>query len=65
MLVLEGEQGLGKSTVFEILAGSGLANWASSMARIHGKLAGVWIVEIELAGLKKSDETVMFPDGTL
>jgi len=61
MLVLEGEQGLGKSTVFEILAGS----WFTELGKFDGKdsaekLAGVWIVEIpELAGLKKSDvETV-------
>jgi predicted P-loop ATPase len=61
MLVLEGEQGIGKSTVFEILAG----NWFDELGKFDGKdsaekLAGVWIVEIaELAGLKKSDvETV-------
>jgi predicted P-loop ATPase len=61
MLVLEGEQGIGKSSVFEILAG----DWFDELGKFDGKdsaekLAGVWILEIsELAGLKKSDvETV-------
>jgi hypothetical protein len=61
MLVLEGDQGIGKSTVFEILAGP----WFDELGKFDGKdsaekLAGVWIVEIaELAGLNKSDvETV-------
>ena len=61
MLVLEGPQGIGKSSIFEILAGG----YFSELNKFDGKepaekLAGRWLIEVgELAGLRKSDvETV-------
>ena len=64
VLVLNGEQGLGKSTFFAIIGGK----WYSDSLTISDmkdktaaeKLGGYWIMEIgELAGLKKMDvETV-------
>ncbi len=61
MLVLEGPQGIGKSSIFEILAGG----YFGELNKFDGKepaekLAGRWIIEVgELAGLRKSDvETV-------
>ena len=61
MLVLEGPQGIGKSSIFEILAGG----YFGELNKFDGKepaekLAGRWVIEVgELAGLRKSDvETV-------
>lgn len=58
-LVLEGQQGIGKSSALEVLAGMG---WFSDTPVVFGEkdsyeaLRGVWIYELaELAALRKSD----------
>lgn len=60
MLILEGEQGLGKSSLFRILASE---DWFSDHCPIHSDsktfieaTQGKWILEVgELSSLKKSD----------
>jgi len=58
MLVLVGEQGIGKSHFYEVLAGKWFSN---SFTTVQGKEAmeqiqGVWIMEIgELSGFKKAE----------
>ena len=61
VLILEGDQGIGKSTVFAVLANG----WLDELNTFSGKeaaekLDGVWIIEIaELAAMRRSDvETV-------
>ena len=60
MLILEGEQGLRKSTALKLLAG-GDEYFADSLPNMHDKdakmlLHGNWLIEVgELAGLSKSD----------
>ncbi len=61
VLILEGDQGIGKSTVFAVLANG----WSDELNTFSGKeaaekLDGVWIIEIaELAAMRRSDvETV-------
>ena len=61
VLILEGNQSIGKSTVFRVLANS----WSDELNTFSGKeaaekLDGVWIIEIaELAAMRRSDvETV-------
>ena len=61
VLVLDGEQGIGKSTIVRDLAGSNYYSETLSLADMESKagaekLQGVWIAEIgELAGMKKMD----------
>ena len=61
MLILEGNQGIGKSTVFRVLANS----WSDELNTFGGKeaaekLDGVWIIEIaELAAMRRSDVETM------
>jgi putative DNA primase/helicase len=64
MLVLNGAQGIGKSTLFSKLGGQWFSD-ALSIADMRDKTAaeklqGYWIVEIgELAGIKKVDEETL------
>ena len=64
MLVLNGPQGIGKSTLFHRLGGKWFSD-ALSIADMRDKTAaeklqGYWIVEIgELAGIKKVDEETL------
>lgn len=64
MLVLNGPQGIGKSTLFAKLAGGWFSD-SLSIADMRDKTAaeklqGYWIVEIgELAGIKKIDEETL------
>jgi predicted P-loop ATPase len=61
VLVLDGEQGIGKSTIVKDLVGSDYYSETLSLADMESKagaekLQGVWIAEIgELAGMKKAD----------
>lgn len=61
VLVLDGEQGIGKSTIVKDLVGSEYYSETLSLADMESKagaekLQGVWIAEIgELAGMKKAD----------
>lgn len=61
MLVTDGPQGIGKSTLFKILAGEEFYSDTLSLTDMDDKsgaekLQGFWIVEIgELAGMKKAD----------
>ena len=61
MLVLDGAQGIGKSTIFRELAGDRYFSETLSLTDMNDKsaaekLQGNWIVEIgELAGMKKAD----------
>ncbi len=61
VLVLDGEQGIGKSTIVKDLAGSDYYSESLSLTDVNDKsaaekLQGFWIVEIgELAGMKKAD----------
>ena len=61
VLVLDGAQGIGKSTVFRMLAGDRYYAETLSLTDMSDKtgsekLQGVWFVEIgELAGMKKAD----------
>ncbi len=61
MLVLDGEQGIGKSTLFKELAGEEYFSDSVQLSDMDGKTAaekiqGFWICEIaELAGMKKAD----------
>jgi predicted P-loop ATPase len=61
MLILEGEQGLGKSSVFQLLAGRWFTDSLSltdlSRDKVAAeKLQGSWICEVaELAGMAKAD----------
>jgi predicted P-loop ATPase len=61
VLVLDGEQGIGKSTIVKDLVGSEYYSETLSLADMESKagaekLQGVWIAEIgELAGIKKAD----------
>ncbi|MBQ9030127.1 MAG: hypothetical protein IJV41_02400 [Oscillospiraceae bacterium] len=61
MLVLDGEQGIGKSTLFKELAGSEYFSDSLQLSDMDSKSAaekiqGFWICEIaELAGMKKAD----------
>ena len=61
VLVLDGEQGIGKSTLFRELAGDEFYSETLSLTDMSSKdgaekLQGYWIVEIgELAGMRKAD----------
>lgn len=61
VLVLDGAQGIGKSTLFRLLASPGYYSETLSLTDMNDKagaekLQGYWIVEIgELAGMKKAD----------
>ena len=61
MLVLDGEQGIGKSTLFKVLAGEDYFSDSLQLSDMDSKAAaekiqGFWICEIaELAGMKKAD----------
>ena len=61
VLVLDGAQGIGKSTLFRMLAGSKFYNETLSLTDMNDKsgaekLQGYWFAEIgELAGMKKAD----------
>ena len=61
MLVLDGEQGIGKSTLFKELAGDEYFSVSLQLSDMDSKAAaekiqGFWICEIaELAGMKKAD----------
>lgn len=61
MLVLDGEQGIGKSTLFKELVGEEYYSDTLSLTDMDDKsgaekLQGFWIIEIgELAGMKKAD----------
>ncbi len=61
ILVLDGEQGIGKSTIFKDLVGSEYYSETLSLTDMNDKsgaekLQGFWIIEIaELAGMKKAD----------
>jgi len=61
VLVLDGEQGIGKSTLFKDLAGDMYYSETLSLTDMDDKsgaekLQGFWVVEIgELAGMKKAD----------
>ena len=61
VLVLDGAQGIGKSTLFKLLTGSAYYSETLSLTDMNDKagaekLQGYWIVEIgELAGMKKAD----------
>jgi len=61
MLVTDGPQGIGKSTLFKVLAGEEFYSETLSLTDMDDKsgaekLQGFWIVEIgELAGMKKAD----------
>ncbi|HUM84877.1 MAG TPA: virulence-associated E family protein [Lachnospiraceae bacterium] len=61
VIVLDGEQGIGKSTLFKDLAGDQYYSETLSLTDMNDKsgaekLQGFWIVEIgELAGMKKAD----------
>ena len=61
MLVLDGEQGIGKSTLFKELVGDKFYSDTLSLTDMDDKsgaekLQGFWIIEIgELAGMKKAD----------
>lgn len=61
VLVLDGAQGIGKSTLFRMLAGSKYYSETLSLTDMSDKagaekLQGIWIAEIgELAGMKKAD----------
>ena len=61
MLVLDGEQGIGKSTLFKELAGEEYYSDSLQLSDMDSKAAaekiqGFWICEIaELAGMKKAD----------
>lgn len=61
VLVLDGEQGIGKSTIVKDLVGSNYYSETLSLADMETKAAseklqGLWIAEIgELAGMKKAD----------
>lgn len=61
VLVLDGKQGIGKSTVFRMLAGDQYYAETLSLTDMNDKsgsekLQGIWFVEIgELAGMKKAD----------
>lgn len=61
MLVLDGEQGIGKSTLFKELAGEEYFSDSLQLSDMDGKAAaeklqGFWVCEIaELAGMKKAD----------
>ena len=61
MLVLDGEQGIGKSTLFKELAGDEYFSDSLQLSDMDSKAAaekiqGFWICEIaELAGMKKAD----------
>ena len=61
VLILEGEQGIGKSTVFTVLANG----WSAELNTFRGKeaaerLDGVWVIEIaELAAIRKCDVETM------
>ncbi len=61
VLVLDGAQGIGKSTIFRELAGSDFYSETLSLTDMNNKdaaekLPGNWIVEIgELAGMRKAD----------
>ena len=61
MLVLDGEQGIGKSTLFKELAGEEYFSDSLQLSDMDSKAAaekiqGFWICEIaELAGMKKAD----------
>lgn len=61
VLVLDGAQGIGKSTLFRMLAGDRYYAETLSLTDMSDKtgsekLQGVWLVEIgELAGMKKAD----------
>lgn len=60
MLILEGEQGLGKSTVFRILGGEWFMDTNFAMGDKDGfqQLQGVWITELaELDSLNKAETT--------
>ncbi|WP_413228446.1 VapE domain-containing protein [Clostridium sp. CS001] len=63
-LILNGPQGIGKSTIFSKLAGKFFSD-ALSIADMHDKTAaeklqGSWILEIgELAGIRKVDEDTL------
>ena len=64
ILVLIGGQGIGKSTIFDVLGGKFFSD-SLSIADMHDKTAaeklqGSWILEIgELAGIKKVDEDTL------
>jgi len=61
VLVLDGAQGIGKSTLFRLLAGPAYYSETLSLTDMNDKagaekLQGYWIAEIgELAGMKKAD----------
>ncbi len=61
VLVLDGAQGIGKSTIFRELVGDGYYSETLSLTDMNDKgaaekLLGNWVVEIgELAGMKKAD----------
>jgi predicted P-loop ATPase len=61
VLVLDGEQGIGKSTIVKDLVGSSYYSESLSLTDVNDKsaaekLQGFWVVEIgELAGMKKAD----------
>ena len=61
VLVLDGAQGIGKSTLFRLLAGAKYYSETLSLTDMNDKagaekLQGYWIAEIgELAGMKKAD----------
>jgi predicted P-loop ATPase len=61
VLVIDGEQGIGKSTLFKELAGDMYYSETLSLTDMDDKsgaekLQGFWVVEIgELAGMKKAD----------
>ncbi|MBQ6419148.1 MAG: hypothetical protein IJP54_08270 [Synergistaceae bacterium] len=61
ILVLDGEQGIGKSTLFKELVGSEYFSDSLQLSDMDGKTAaekiqGFWVCEIaELAGMKKAD----------
>ena len=61
VLVMDGEQGIGKSTIFKDLVGEEYYSESLSLTDMDDKsaaenLQGFWIVEIgELAGMKKAD----------
>ena len=61
MLVLDGEQGIGKSTLFKELAGEEFFSDSLQLSDMDTKAAaekilGIWVCEVaELAGMKKAD----------
>ena len=61
ILVLDGEQGIGKSSIIKYLAGSEFFSDALNLTDMNDKtsaekLQGFWLIEIaELAGMKKAD----------